>query len=107
MLPAEMYRAQADMLLEFMENNGIKQEALDVVLGRPAWSAASIHQISMAQYRAKVFKLYKDGVKQSDIARMTGRSQSSIAMLLQRARQKGEIEKRAYDARGRIKKEGN
>ena len=101
MLYAEIYRAQADMILEFMENNGIKREALDIIVGPPAWSTSSA-PYAAAQHKAKVYKLYTDGVKQSDIARITGRSESGIAMMLQRGRQKGEVGKRTYDARHAI-----
>jgi hypothetical protein len=101
MLYAEIYRAQADMILEFMETNGIKREALDIIVGLPAWSPTSAMQAA-AQHKAKVYKLYTDGLKQQDIARITGRSQSGIAMMLQRGRQKGEVGKRTYDARHAI-----
>ena len=95
----DIYRVQADMILEFMESKGIKKEALDIITGPPAWTSASIPQVAQAEHRTKVFKLYKDGVKQIDIARMTGRSQSGIAMLLKRERERGNLEKRTYDAR--------
>ena len=95
----DIYRVQADMILEFMENKGIKKEALNLITGPPAWTSTSIPQVAQAEHRIKVFKLYKDGVKQVDIARMTGRSQSGIAMLLKRERERGNLEKRTYDAR--------
>ena len=84
----DIHRVQADMALEFMENNGIKREALDIIVGLPGWSPSSIPKLAAAQHKSLVLKLSEDGIKQSDIARMTGRSQSSIAMLLKRARQK-------------------
>ena len=102
----DVYRVQADMVLEFMESKGIKKEALYTIVASPFWSAPRSPHISQrvygqaaAEHRAKVSKLYKDGVKQTEIARMTGRSQSGIAMLLKRERDKGNLEKRAYDAR--------
>ena len=98
MLYAEIYRVQADMILEFMETNGIKREALDIIVGPPAWSTSSAPQAA-AQHKAKVYKLYTDGVKQIDIARLTDRTPSGIAQLLQRARNNGEIGKHTYDAR--------
>ena len=103
----EIYRAQADMVLEFMESKGIKKDVLDIIVGPPAWSASSIPKIAQAEHKAMVCKLYADGMKQVQIARMTGRSQSGIAMLLQRARDKGEIPRRSYDARHAIQLEDN
>ena len=95
----DIYRVQADMILEFMESKGIKKEALHLITGPPTWSTSGMPRVALTQHKTKVLKLYQGGVKQADIARMTGRSQAGISMLLQRARNNGEIKKRTYDAR--------
>ena len=95
----DIYRVQADMILEFMESKGIKKEALNLITGPPAWSTSGIPRVAQTEHRTKVFKLYQEGVKQAEIARMTGRSQSGVSILLKRERERGNLEKRAYDAR--------
>ena len=92
----EIHRAQADMVLEFMESKGIKKEALDIITGPPSWSASGIPQVAQAEHKIMVFKLYAEGVPQRDIARMTGRTESGISQMLQRARNNGEISKRKW-----------
>ena len=87
----DIYRAQADMILEFMESKGIKKEVLNLITGPPSWSASGIPQRAQAEHKAKVFRLHANGVKQKDIARMTGRSQAAISVLLKRNRAKGNI----------------
>ena len=98
----DIYQAQADAVMEFMESNGIKREVLNIIVGPRSHRGVSIPQIAAAQHRATVLKLYQDGIKQVEIARRTGRSQSGIAMLLKRERERGNVEKRTYDARARI-----
>jgi len=89
----DIYRAQSDMILEFMESKGIKKEVLNLIVIPPlrstAWKPWSSR--SRADHRAKVLALHAQGVTQSDIARMTGRTQSAISFLLKRNRAKGYI----------------
>ena len=95
----DIYRVQADMILEFMESKGIKTEALNLITGPPAWSTSGMPRVALTQHKTKVLKLYQGGVKQADIARMTGRSQSGVSILLKRERERGNLEKRTHDAR--------
>jgi len=87
----DIYRAQADTILEFMESKGIKKEVLSLIDSPPLQSTARKPWSSRADHRAKVFALHAKGVNQSDIARMTGRSQAAISVLLKRNRAKGNI----------------
>ena len=87
----DIYRAQADTILEFMESKGIKKEVLNLIASPPLQSTARKPQTPRANHRAKVFALYAKGVPQTDIARITGRSQSAISVLLKRNRAKGNI----------------
>ena len=95
----DIYRVQADMILEFMESKGIKKEALHLITGPPTWSTSGMPRVALTQHKTKVLKLYQGGVKQADIARMTGRSQSGVSILLKRERERGNLDKQTYDAR--------
>jgi hypothetical protein len=106
----DINQAQANSILQFMENNGIKKDVLrflvnaDMGLGQhqvvsPKGNPQNPYRIQQAQHKARVIKLYLEGYSQVNIARLTGRTQSGISCLLQRARDNGEIAKRSFDAR--------
>ena len=108
----DIAQAQADSILQFMETNGIKKDVLRLLvdvkdLGHfqllsPKSNPQNPHMVQATQHKAKVIRLYLEGVSQVNIARITGRTQSGISCLLQRARNKGEIQKRSFDARQTI-----
>ena len=87
MLLKDIKAIQADALKQFMKSNGIPADVLlEVVIGSNPMMGTAVRptNIDMASYKAQVWAWHKEGVKQSEIARRTGRTQSAISVLLTR-----------------------
>ena len=87
MLLKDIKAIQADALKQFIESNGIPADALlKVVVDSNPIIATTVRptRIDAAAYKAQVWAWHKEGVKQLEIARRTGRTQSAISVLLTR-----------------------
>ena len=86
MLLKDIKAIQADALKQFMKSNGISADVLlEVVIDSNPMMRNVVRPTRLApmvSYKAQVWAWHKEGIKQSEIGRRTGRTQGAISHLL-------------------------